>query len=131
MRLDFAFGKTGLLVDLPDGFRYRILEARSARSLPDADAALEAAMDAPAGCLPSAVVSHARTAAPMSNPAAAQYYPPTQAPAPAAMPVYGTATAAPQPPATLPPVAPPPVPGLPVGATDPSTFPLSPTRGGN
>lgn len=52
MRLDFAFGKTGLLVDLPDGFRYRILEARSARSLPDTAAALEAAMDAPAGCPP-------------------------------------------------------------------------------
>ena len=47
-----SLGKTGLLVDLPDGFRYRILEARSARSLPDADAALEAAMDAPAGCPP-------------------------------------------------------------------------------
>ena len=52
MRLDFAFGKTGLLADLPDGFSYRILEARSARSLPDAAAALEAAMDAPAGCPP-------------------------------------------------------------------------------
>src|ERR1700688_4892799 len=49
MRLDFAFGKTGLIVDLPDRFRYGILEPRSARAVPDAGSALEAAMDAPAG----------------------------------------------------------------------------------
>jgi nickel-dependent lactate racemase len=49
MRVDLAFGKTGLTVDLPEGFRYRLLEARSAKPLPDAAAALEAALDNPAG----------------------------------------------------------------------------------
>jgi lactate racemase len=30
MRVDLAFGQNGLTVDLPEGFRYRVLEARSA-----------------------------------------------------------------------------------------------------
>lgn len=50
--MDFAFGKTGLPLELPDGFDYRFLEARSARPLPDQDAALSAALDAPIGCKP-------------------------------------------------------------------------------
>src|SRR5689334_20555271 len=33
MRMDLAFGKTGLHLDLPDGFRYRVLQARSAQPL--------------------------------------------------------------------------------------------------
>jgi nickel-dependent lactate racemase len=47
MRTHFAFGKTGIDLELPDGFDYRLLEARSAQPLPDERAALEAAMDAP------------------------------------------------------------------------------------
>lgn len=47
MRLQLAFGKTGLEIDLPSGFDYRVLEARSATPLPDASAALEQALDAP------------------------------------------------------------------------------------
>ena len=47
MRIDLAFGKTGLAVDLPEGFRYRVLEARSATPLPDQDGAVAAALDAP------------------------------------------------------------------------------------
>ncbi len=47
MRVDFAFGRTGLIVDLPAGFRYQILEARSARPLADAVAAVQAALDSP------------------------------------------------------------------------------------
>jgi len=49
MRIELAFGKTGLAVDLPDRFRYQVLEARSAKPLADAAAALEWALDAPAG----------------------------------------------------------------------------------
>src|SRR3954468_12269936 len=49
MRIDLAFGKTGLAVDLPDKFRYRVLEARSAKPLPDWQAALEASLDHPIG----------------------------------------------------------------------------------
>src|SRR5687767_2399454 len=47
MRTQFAFGKTGLTLDLPEGFDYRVLEARSAAPLPDQLGAIAAAMDAP------------------------------------------------------------------------------------
>ena len=30
MQIDLAFGKTGITVDLPEGFQYRVLEARTA-----------------------------------------------------------------------------------------------------
>ena len=47
MRVEVAFGKTGLAVDLPEGFRYRVLEARSAAPLAGAGRALEEALEAP------------------------------------------------------------------------------------
>jgi nickel-dependent lactate racemase len=47
MRTHFAFGKTGLALDLPEGFDYRVLEARSAEPLPDQLGSIAAAMDAP------------------------------------------------------------------------------------
>ena len=47
MRTHFAFGKTGLTLDLPEGFQYKLLEARSASPLSDQLGAIEAAMDAP------------------------------------------------------------------------------------
>ncbi|MGH9630884.1 MAG: nickel-dependent lactate racemase, partial [Bryobacteraceae bacterium] len=47
MRVDFAFGKTGLALDLPQGFRYQILEARSAEPLAHPTASIEQALDAP------------------------------------------------------------------------------------
>lgn len=47
MRVNLAFGKTGLTIDLPDGFQYRLLEARSAVPLADPAGALERALDAP------------------------------------------------------------------------------------
>ena len=47
MRTQFAFGKTGISLDLPDGFEYKVLEARSASPLPDQLGAIEAAMDKP------------------------------------------------------------------------------------
>jgi nickel-dependent lactate racemase len=50
MRIDLAFGKTGLTAELPDGFQYQVLEARSARSLDDPALALEQGMDFPYGC---------------------------------------------------------------------------------
>jgi len=52
MRVDLAFGKTGLSVDLPEGFRFHVLEARSARPLGDSAGALDAALDAPIGTAP-------------------------------------------------------------------------------
>ncbi|HWQ55209.1 MAG TPA: nickel-dependent lactate racemase [Bryobacteraceae bacterium] len=47
MRIDVAFGKAGLSLDLPEGFRYRVLEARSATPLDNQDGALAAALDSP------------------------------------------------------------------------------------
>lgn len=47
MRVDFAFGKSGLSLELPEGFRYRVLEARSAVPLGDPRAAIEQAIDSP------------------------------------------------------------------------------------
>ena len=52
MRVDLAFGKTGLTVDLPEGFEYQILEARSAQALDDQIAAIEHALDHPIGTSP-------------------------------------------------------------------------------
>jgi nickel-dependent lactate racemase len=49
MKVDLAFGKTGISADLPDGFRYRLLEARSARPLADWRTSLESALDKPIG----------------------------------------------------------------------------------
>ena len=52
MRIRFAFGKEGITVPLPDGPVYDMVESRSAAALPDTNAALEAALDAPIGCKP-------------------------------------------------------------------------------
>ena len=48
MRTKFAFGQNGLTLDLPEGFRYRLLEARSAVPLADPAAEIARALDAPA-----------------------------------------------------------------------------------
>ena len=49
MRIDLAFGRAGLAAELPAGFEYAVLEARSARPLEDQDGAVAAALDAPTG----------------------------------------------------------------------------------
>jgi nickel-dependent lactate racemase len=49
MRTHLSFGSSGLDVELPGGFDYRFLEARSAQPLADAAAAIEQALDAPIG----------------------------------------------------------------------------------
>src|SRR3954451_18784240 len=66
MRIDLAFGKTGLPVDLPDKFRYRVLEARSAKPLPDWQAALEAGPDRPIGAPPLADLARGKHSAAIS-----------------------------------------------------------------
>jgi nickel-dependent lactate racemase len=66
MRVDFAFGRTGLIVDLPAGFRYQILEARSARPLADAVEAVETALDSPIGASPLGALARGRGSAAIS-----------------------------------------------------------------
>ncbi len=50
--MDFAFGKSGIVLDLPQGFHYQKLEARSAQALSDSTRAIEDALDAPTGSIP-------------------------------------------------------------------------------
>ncbi len=47
-----AFGKQGLPIELPDGFEYIVLEAKSARPLGDAAAEIERALDEPVAAAP-------------------------------------------------------------------------------
>lgn len=63
MSLTFAFGKKGLPVDPPAGPDYKILEAKWARPLDDADAAIAAALDRPIGTLPLAELARGRDSA--------------------------------------------------------------------
>ncbi|MDQ6662937.1 MAG: nickel-dependent lactate racemase, partial [Acidobacteriota bacterium] len=52
MRVHFAFGKMGLDLDLPDGYNYQLLEARSAVPLANESAAIRQALDHPIDCRP-------------------------------------------------------------------------------
>src|SRR5260370_32803160 len=66
MTLDFAFGKNGLPLHLPDGFDYRILEARSAKPVLNALAAVEAALDHPIAGSPFSEVCKGKVSAAIS-----------------------------------------------------------------
>lgn len=66
MRVSLAFGKTGLEVELPEGYDYRLLEARSARPLDDPAAALSAALDAPIASAPLVEMARGRKSAAIS-----------------------------------------------------------------
>jgi len=52
MEIDFAFGKNGLRLNLPDGRNYSVIESRSAGPLAHIDAALVHGLDQPIGCAP-------------------------------------------------------------------------------
>lgn len=52
MQTHFAFGKRGLDLFLPEGFRYNLLQTRTAPQLSDAGAAVAAALDRPIGTAP-------------------------------------------------------------------------------
>src|SRR5215472_15074440 len=66
MRVRLAFGKTGLEVELPEGFRYQMLEARSAKPLADPDTELAAALHAPLGTPPLEEMARGRRTAAIS-----------------------------------------------------------------
>src|SRR5215510_1743962 len=66
MHIDLAFGKTGLRADLPDGYRYRVLEARTATPLPNWRATLERALDDPIGAPPLAELARGKRSAAIS-----------------------------------------------------------------
>ncbi len=60
MQVRLAFGRTGIDVDLPEGFRYRVLEARSAKPLADWRGSLESALDHPIGSPPLVELARGR-----------------------------------------------------------------------
>jgi len=66
MRAALAFGKIGLQVELPAGFEYRVLEARSATPLSDEGAAIEEALDDPIGMPPVEELAKGKTSAAIS-----------------------------------------------------------------
>ncbi len=63
MRVRLAFGRTGLEADLPTGFEYRVLEARSATALNDPVEAIEHALDEPIGTPPLVELARGRRSA--------------------------------------------------------------------
>ncbi|MDX2181186.1 MAG: nickel-dependent lactate racemase [Bryobacteraceae bacterium] len=66
MNVELAFGKTGLAATLPDGPEYFVLEARSARALPEPDAALAQALQSPIGQKPLRQLAFGKTTAAIS-----------------------------------------------------------------
>jgi lactate racemase len=62
----FAFGKTGLVVSLPDGRDYEIVESRSAGPIVDVQAAIEGALDHPIGSVPLVELAAGRRTAAIS-----------------------------------------------------------------
>jgi nickel-dependent lactate racemase len=66
MRIELAFGKTGLAAELPEGPHYKVLEAKSATALADPAAALAEAMDAPIGCAPLTEMARGKKTAAIS-----------------------------------------------------------------
>lgn len=47
MKTQFAFGKNGIEVSVPDGFAYQVVRSRAAQAIHDVTAALNAALDRP------------------------------------------------------------------------------------
>ncbi len=66
MQINLAFGKTGITADLPESFRYRVLEARTAQPLEDWEAALESGFDRPIGAPPLAELARGKRSAAIS-----------------------------------------------------------------
>ena len=66
MHVNLAFGKTGLAADLPPGFHYHVLEARSAQPLADWQRHLDSALEAPLGSPPLAELARGKRTAAIS-----------------------------------------------------------------
>jgi len=52
MKAHFSFGKSGIDVTVPDGYRSQVIMSHTAQALADEPAALYAALDEPIGCAP-------------------------------------------------------------------------------
>src|SRR5689334_780433 len=66
MRIQLAFGRTGLEIDLPDTHDYCVLKSPALAPLPDPVAAIEAALDSPVAGEPLAALSKGKRSAAIS-----------------------------------------------------------------
>src|SRR5260370_5757146 len=66
MQVGLAYGTTGVKGNLPAGFRYRVLEARSAKPLEDWQSSLESALDRPIGTPPLIEIARGKRSAAIS-----------------------------------------------------------------
>jgi lactate racemase len=66
MQINLAFGKTGITAELPESFRYRVLEARTAKPIEDWQAALESGFDQPIAAPPLAELARGKRSAAIS-----------------------------------------------------------------
>lgn len=66
MELNVAFGKDGLILNLPDSYAYRVLDAKSAAPLANEAEALGDALDAPIGCASLRELAHGKKTAAIS-----------------------------------------------------------------
>ena len=66
MQINCAFGRSGLTLELPEDFEYRVLEARSAVPLEDPATAVAQALDAPIGCPPIMQMARGKRSAAIS-----------------------------------------------------------------
>jgi nickel-dependent lactate racemase len=66
MQVRFAFGKSGLTLNLPPQYSYEVLEARSASPLPDGKSAIEDALDRPCAGPPLSEIARGKKSAAIS-----------------------------------------------------------------
>jgi nickel-dependent lactate racemase len=66
MKTHFSFGKNGIEVSLPEGFKCQVIRSRTAVALNDVGTALETALDHPIGSEPLAVLAAGRKTAAIS-----------------------------------------------------------------
>jgi nickel-dependent lactate racemase len=66
MKAHFSFGKSGLEVSVPDGFRTQVIMSHTARAVEDEGAALGWALDHPIGCVPLVEMARGKKTAAIS-----------------------------------------------------------------
>ena len=66
MQIEVAFGKEGLLLNLPDSYDYQVLEAVSTQGLADERSSIEAALDAPIAGPPLSELARGKRSAAIS-----------------------------------------------------------------
>ena len=66
MNVRLAFGRNGVDVELPGGFDYEVLEARSAKPVADAGEAIRRALDEPIAGPPLSQIAAGRRSAAIS-----------------------------------------------------------------